>query len=155
MMTPKSLLRHPLCQSPIEDFLNGAKFQPVIDDPDADPKLVERLLFCSGKIYYDLLAEKIEKKRGDVAIIRIEELYPIPIERVTNLSRRYKKARELYWVQEEPANMGAWPFVNRKFSRFDLRVVARRESCSPATGYLSLHEFEQRDLIERAFETSS
>ncbi|MBU1317570.1 MAG: 2-oxoglutarate dehydrogenase E1 component [candidate division Zixibacteria bacterium] len=155
ILTPKSLLRHPLCQSPIEDFLTGARFEPVIDDPNADADRIRRVLFCSGKIYYDLVAEKIEKKRDDVAIVRIEELYPIPIERVTDLSRKYTNAKDLCWVQEEPANMGAWPFISRKFSRFRLRLIARRESCSPATGYLSLHESEQQDLIERAFDVPS
>lgn len=152
VLTPKSLLRHPECVSSLDEFVSGTRFQEVIDDPTSDPEKVTRLLFCSGKIYYDLLAKKREDERDDVAIIRVESLYPIPIEQVTEKLRRYKNCRDFVWAQEEPANMGAWPFISRKFSRFNLRVIARRESASSATAYLRLHKFEQEDLVKRAFE---
>jgi 2-oxoglutarate dehydrogenase E1 component len=149
LMTPKSLLRHPLCRSSIDEIVTGTRFMPVIDDPAVSD--VRRVLFCSGKVYYDLLAEKTQKERRDVAIVRVEELYPIPIEQLMSIAMKYSEAKDLYWVQEEPGNMGAWPFVNRKFSRFNLKIIARRESCSPATAYHSLHKAEQRDIVERAF----
>ncbi len=152
VLTPKSLLRHPECVSSLDEFVRGTRFQDVIDDPTSDPEKVTRLLFCSGKIYYDLLVKKREGEREDVAIIRVESLYPIPIEEVTEKLRRYKNCRDFVWVQEEPANMGAWPFISRKFSRFNLRVIARRESASSATAYLRLHKLEQEDLVKRAFE---
>jgi 2-oxoglutarate dehydrogenase E1 component len=123
----------------------------VIDDDTVDPTNTSRVLICSGKIYYDLLAEKEEQSRDDVAIVRVEELYPIPIEQLIGLYRKYTSAKDFYWVQEEPANMGAWPFIRRKFSRFDLGILARRESCSSATAYVSLHAAEQKDLVKRAF----
>lgn len=149
LITPKSLLRHPLCRSNIDEIATGTKFMPVIDDPDVSN--VTRVLFCSGKVYYDLLAEKTLKDRRDIAIVRVEELYPIPIEQLTAIARKYSEAKSLYWVQEEPGNMGAWPFVSRKFSRFKLKIIARRESCSPATAYHNLHKAEQKDIVMRAF----
>jgi 2-oxoglutarate dehydrogenase E1 component len=151
IMTPKSLLRHPLCQSDLADIAVGTAFQPVIDDTSADAAAVRRVLFCSGKIHYDLLSEKERLGRKDIAIVRVEELYPIHIEQITAIARKYASARDTLWVQEEPANMGAWPFVSRKFSRFNLRLVARRESASPATAYHSLHSSEQQDVLARAF----
>jgi len=151
MMTPKSLLRHPMCVSNLEELTDGRAFRAVLDDPDADPHKVTRVIFCSGKVYYDLLAEKLKNGRDNVAIVRIEELYPIPIEGVTGIARKYRSAEQMLWVQEEPGNMGAWPFISRKFSRFKLKVVARRESSSPATAYLGLHKFEQASVVERAF----
>jgi len=152
VMTPKSLLRHPECVSSLDDFVSGTGFREVIDDPTSNPEKVTRLLFCSGKVYYDLLAKKRADRRDDVAIIRVESLYPIPIEQLTEKIRRYSNCGDLVWAQEEPANMGAWPFVSRKFSRFNLRVVARRESASSATAYLRLHKSEQEDIVKRAFE---
>lgn len=153
IMSPKSLLRHPSCVSPVEDILNGS-FQELIDDVNADVKKVKRVLHCSGKIYYELLAKKESDKRDDIAIVRLEQLYPIPINQVESIFEKYKKAEHV-WVQEEPANMGAWTYLLDRQYRMKgevvYKVVARKTSSSPATGNKKQHLLEVQDLMERAF----
>jgi 2-oxoglutarate dehydrogenase E1 component len=153
IMSPKSLLRHPSCVSPVEDILNG-EFQELIDDTKADVKKVKRVLHCSGKIYYELLAKKEAGKRDDIAIIRLEQLYPIPINQVEGVFEKYKKAEHV-WVQEEPANMGAWTYLLDRQYRMKgevvYKVVARKTSSSPATGNKKQHLLELQDLMDRAF----
>jgi 2-oxoglutarate dehydrogenase E1 component len=153
IMSPKSLLRHPSCVSPVEDILNG-EFQELIDDTKADVKKVKRVLHCSGKIYYELLAKKEADKRDDIAIIRLEQLYPIPINQVEGVFEKYKKAEHV-WVQEEPANMGAWTYLLDRQYRMKgevvYKVVARKTSSSPATGNKKQHLLELQDLMDRAF----
>ncbi|OQP40726.1 2-oxoglutarate dehydrogenase E1 component [Niastella yeongjuensis] len=155
IFTPKSLLRHPKCVSPIDDFTRGG-FQELIDDSLANTEYVKRILFCSGKIYYDLLEKQRAEERRDIAIVRIEQLYPTPVQQMKNIKKKYSNARELIWVQEEPQNMGAWPYICRKFCETDLQmsVISRRESSSTATGHTKLHEPEQAAIIEDAFKTS-
>src|SRR5690606_37034714 len=133
IFTPKSLLRHPKCVSPMEDFTKGG-FREVLDDENVSVKDVRRLLLCSGKIYYDLLEAQESEDRKDVAIIPVEQLYPTPIDQIEKIREKYKHAKEFFWVQEEPENMGAWPYISRKFRKRNLDVIARRESSSPATG---------------------
>src|SRR5690606_36855901 len=111
VMYPKSLLRHPKVESPKEEFLSG-RFREVIDDPNADPKAVKKLLLCTGKVYYELLEKQEETRRKDVAIVRIEQLYPFPKTQVNDILAEYTKAK-VFWVQEEPENMGAWTFLLR------------------------------------------
>ena len=153
IMSPKSLLRHPNCISPVEDILNG-EFQELIDDTKADVKKVKRVLHCSGKIYYELLAKKETDKRDDIAIIRLEQLYPIPINQVEGVFEKYKKAEHV-WVQEEPANMGAWTYLLDRQYRMKgevvYKVVARKTSSFPATGNKKQHLLELQDLLDRAF----
>lgn len=151
VFTPKSLLRHPLCVSKIEEFTKGG-FHELIDDAYADPAKVKKILFCSGKIYYDLLDHQQKEKRKDVAIVRLEQLYPLPYAQLDQLLGRYKNAKQLVWVQEEPKNMGAWPFIVRKFNQYKIEVVARKESSSTATGYLKQHQTQQQYIIQKAFE---
>ncbi|GIV44169.1 MAG: hypothetical protein KatS3mg035_1292 [Bacteroidia bacterium] len=146
--TPKSLLRHPQCFSTIEDFTQKG-LQEVIDDI-ADPQKVERVLFCSGKIYYDLDKYRQQFNIENVAIIRIEQLYPIPMEQINKVLEKYNKAKEWFWVQEEPENMGAWPFYIRKFRRHSLDVISRKESASPATGSPKQHANQQAYLIKKS-----
>jgi 2-oxoglutarate dehydrogenase E1 component len=148
-MSPKSLLRHPLVVSPVEEFTQG-RFREVIGDPYATPDLVRKVLLCSGKVYFDLQEEQQKSKRQDVAIIRLEQLHPFPKTQLNEELKKYKNAK-LYWVQEEPANMGYWTYMLR-FLRRDLEdLVARKASSSPATGYLKIHVKEQKELVERAF----
>ncbi len=149
--TPKSLLRHPKCVSTIEDFSNN-KFTEVIDDAKADSKAVKRLVFCSGKVYYDLLEKQQSTNDKNVAIIRIEQYYPIPSKQIQSILDKYKNAKDNFWVQEEPENMGAWPYVNRKFKIKDLNVIARPESASPATGSSKMHAKQQLEIIEKTFQ---
>jgi 2-oxoglutarate dehydrogenase E1 component len=148
--TPKSLLRHPACTSNIEAFTKG-KFQEVIDDTSANPKKIKRIAFCSGKIYYDLIEEKQKQKNESVAIVRLEQLYPLPTQQLEAIIEKYKGA-EVVWVQEEPRNMGAWPFILRKFRQFNPTPITRKESSSPATGYLKQHLSQQEYIIKKTFE---
>ncbi len=148
-MSPKSLLRHPKVVSPIKDFTSGS-FKEVIGDTYATDAMVKKVLLCSGKIYFDLLEEQQKNERRDVAIIRLEQLAPFPDTQLTAELQKYKNAT-LYWVQEEPENMGAWSHILRLMRRRIEDVVARKASASPATGYMKIHVKEQQDIIMRAF----
>ena len=137
------------------EFTEG-KFQEVIDDSYADAKKVKRVLFCSGKIYYDLQEKQLADERKDVAIVRIEQLYPTPIQQMAKLKAKYSKAKEFTWVQEEPENMGAWPYMCRKFRKGDvlnLDVISRLEGSSTATGFAKQHAAQQTHIIAKAFES--
>lgn len=150
VLTPKSLLRHPKCVSTMHDLSNGA-FQEVINDPNTDPESVLRVVLCSGKIYYDLLARKEQLEALDIAIIRIEQLYPFPKEQVLNVLSNYPNAIQYLWVQEEPENMGAWNFINSQLPRLEIKPVTRQASGSPAVGLSKLHFLEQEEIIGKVF----
>ena len=156
VFTPKSLLRSPQCVSKLEEFTDGG-FREVIDDTYVKAGDVKRVLYCSGKIYYDLLEKQQVDKRKDVAIIRVEQLYPTPYEQLDSIRLKYKKANAHVWVQEEPENMGVWPYIVRKFRRseFDFDVVCRKESSSTATGYAKQHIAQQLYIIGQAFEDTA
>ena len=149
VMSPKSLLRHPKVVSPISEFTKGS-FRELISDDYADPKKVKRVLVCSGKIYYDLKEEQQKNKRKDIAIVRIEQLYPFPDTQLDDVLKSVGNP-EVFWVQEEPSNMGYWAFVLRTYNSFKMHVIARKPSASPATGFAKMHEAEQRELVETAF----
>lgn len=152
VMSPKSLLRHPEVISNVEEFTTGTRFQEVIDDEGVkDNKKIKRLLLCSGKVYFDLLEKKRTDKINHVAIVRLEQLYPIPEKQLQALFEKYSHA-EIVWVQEESANMGAWQHLFMHFGcKKDIRLIARRASASPATGFLRLHNLQQEELVSRAF----
>ncbi len=151
VMSPKSIFRHPKVVSKLDAFTKGS-FQEVIGDDYADKAKVKRVLICSGKVYFDLLDRQEKDKRKDVAIIRLEQLHPFPTKQVEAELAKYKSA-EIFYVQEEPENMGYWSYVIREFgwARFS-KLVARKKSASPATGFLKVHGEEQAALINRAFE---
>jgi 2-oxoglutarate dehydrogenase E1 component len=149
VMTPKSLLRHPLCVSSLTDFTKGS-FQELIDDAYAEVKKVEKVLFCSGKIYYDLLEEQQKNARKDIAIVRLEQLYPMPEAAMDAVMEKYKGAT-YHWVQEEPKNMGAWTYLLRREENFKLKLISRKASASTATGFAKVHAKEQRQIVEEAF----
>ncbi len=149
VMSPKSLLRAEEVHSPMEDFINGS-FQEVLDDSYADPKKVKKVLLCSGKIAVDLYRYQQKNERKDVAIVRLEQLYPFPQKQLEKVLSKYKKAKQV-WVQEEPLNMGAYTFMLMHYDR-NLEVVSRKASASPATGYNKIHEKEQQEIIQKAFE---
>ncbi|MDB5131010.1 MAG: 2-oxoglutarate dehydrogenase component [Mucilaginibacter sp.] len=154
IFTPKSLLRSPKCVSKLEEFTSG-KFHELIDDDYADPKKVKRVLLCTGKIYYDLLEKQQVDKRKDVAIVRIEQLYPTPLLQILKIKAKYGKATEFFWVQEEPENMGAWPYICRKFHNdkvINVNVISRHEGSSTATGFAKQHAAQQLYIISKAFE---
>lgn len=150
LMTPKSLLRHPACVSRLEDFTSGT-FRQVIDDSSVKAKDVKRVLFCSGKIYYDLLERQQKDKRSDVAIVRVEQLFPMPEKEMDEVFAKYKNA-EFCWVQEEPKNMGAWTYLLRREENFRLRLISRKASASPATGFSKVHAKEQAQIVDEAFD---
>jgi 2-oxoglutarate dehydrogenase E1 component len=153
IFTPKSLLRHPLAVSPLEELAQGS-FQRVIPSK-ADPAKVKKILLCSGKVYYDLAEGRKTRARDDVAIVRLEQLYPLG-DAIAKALAPYKDGTPLVWVQEEPRNMGGWYFVHARLrdvigDRLPLSYVARAESASPATGSHASHQLEQKMLIEAAF----
>ncbi len=149
IFTPKSLLRHPEAVSSSKDLTDGT-FQEIIDDSYVNAKEVKRLLLCTGKVYYDLKAKQQKDKRKDVAIVRLEQLYPMPEEQSWKLIEKYKHAEKV-WVQEEPKNMGAFTFLRRYTQFDDFKLIARKSSASPATGYASVHAQEQAKIVNNAF----
>jgi len=149
VMTPKSLLRHPLCVSAIDEFTKGS-FQELIDDKFVSTKEVKKVLFCSGKIYYDLLDRQQKDNRKDVAIVRVEQLYPMPEKAMDAITEKYKQAT-CFWVQEEPKNMGAWTYLLRREENFKLKLISRKASASTATGFAKVHAKEQLQIIDEAF----
>ena len=150
VMSPKSLLRHPKVVSPIADFTKG-RFRELLGDDYATPSKTKRVLLCSGKIFYDLKEEQQTAKRKDVAVVRIEQLYPFPETQLDDVLGQYKKA-EVFWVQEEPSNMGYWAFVLRTYFKRNLKLISRKASASPATGYHKLHDEEQREIVNQSFD---
>ncbi len=152
VMTPKSLLRHPRATSHLEELSEG-HFRSVIDDATADPSKVRKVVFCAGKVYYELLAEKEERKADDVALVRIEQLYPLPKDEIKALLIKYQKADKHIWTQEEPANMGAWGFLLQHFpEEVRLQRVSLKASAAPATGSSKRAMERQRSIIQETFE---
>ncbi len=150
IMSPKSMLRHPKVISPIEEFLTG-NFREIITGDNADSKKkLRKVIFCSGKIFYDLDAHREENKVKDIAIFRMEQLYPIPEKQIADILKKHETA-EVLWVQEEPANMGAWSFIATNLSHINWQPICRKASASPATGFYKIHAAEQREIIESAF----
>jgi 2-oxoglutarate dehydrogenase E1 component len=156
IMSPKSLLRAPHATSSLDELSTGT-FQRIIPDSgDLDAKKVKRVLLCSGKVYYDLVAHRKETQRKDVAILRVEQLYPLRKGELESMLKPYKDGTQVVWVQEEPWNMGAWYYMQARLpdllgKRFSLSSVTRPESASPATGSMSAHKLEQEHLLQRAF----
>jgi 2-oxoglutarate dehydrogenase E1 component len=147
--SPKANLRHPGSYSGIEEFINGG-FKEVIDDTFADEKKVKKVLFCSGKIYFDLAERQRKDKRMDVAIIRVEQLYPLPLLQLESLYKKYYRAT-WFWIQEEPLNMGAASNLQTNLKSINYGIISRQPSASTATGYAKVHEQEQGEIIETAF----
>ena len=154
VMTPKSLLRHKLAVSPVDDFLTGTRFHEVLDDASADPDRVRRVLVCSGKVYYDLVSKREEASHSsEVAIVRLEQFYPWPAESLQSALSRYHAAGEWVWVQEESQNMGGWTYLGPRLQElmgFPFQYVGRDASASPATGLHHVHDREQLELVEAA-----
>jgi 2-oxoglutarate decarboxylase len=151
--TPKSLLRLKAAVSELDDFTGGT-FQPVLPDLKADDDSVTRVLLCSGKIYYDLAAARDAQERKDIAIVRVEQLYPLPADEIKAELARFPGA-EVVWVQEEPANQGAWPFMALNLPEHldgrPLLRASRKASASPAVGSHSVHEAQQQEVVATAF----
>lgn len=152
--TPKKLLRYPSCVSSLKDFTTGG-FQEVIDDATATAKAVKKVVFCCGKVYYDLIEAKTKNSADEVAIVRMEQLYPFPVKQIKTILDKYKGATEYIWAQEEPENMGAWAHVMRMFTKYSetenikLKYIGRAENASPATGFSKSHAEQQQAIIDK------
>lgn len=154
ILTPKVLLRHPKCISPIADFGGETRFQEILPDTLRTPyKNVRKILLCTGKLYYQLVEERDTKKHYDTAIIRIEQLHPFPLEQLKKLLAKYKNVEKLVWVQEEPVNMGYWTYLSRTYFNqgLEMELVARKPASAPDTGYSGKHKREQARIIAAAF----
>jgi 2-oxoglutarate dehydrogenase E1 component len=151
VMTPKSLLRHPQAVSGIDDLSAGG-FQKIIGDPEPK-KTPRRVLLCSGKIYYDLIQKRQAAKDAGIAVIRMEQLFPFPKKYLREIQKKYVRAKEWFWVQEEPENMGAWSFVRPRIEavlKKPLAYIGRKISASTATGFKNIYEREQAAILEAA-----
>jgi 2-oxoglutarate dehydrogenase E1 component len=150
IMSPKSLLRHPLCVSSFEDFTKGG-FREIYDDATvSNASNVKKVLLCSGKIYYELMAKKEADKREDIAIVRFEQVYPFPKVQLNALMEKYIGAK-FCWVQEESSNMGAWQFILTNLRSYDIELISRKSSASPATGFKKQHAKESAEIMSKAF----
>jgi 2-oxoglutarate dehydrogenase E1 component len=155
VMTPKSLLRLPAASSTMSELTTGG-FQPVIDDQAiTDKSAVKRVVVCSGKVFYDLEAGREDARDGRVAIVRLEQFYPFPAEKLKEIFASYTNAKQILWTQEEPQNMGGWTFVEQRIREVlpegrSLRYVGRAASASPATGSYKIHELEQKQIVDRS-----
>ncbi|QPC81380.1 2-oxoglutarate dehydrogenase E1 component [Phototrophicus methaneseepsis] len=155
VMSPKSLLRSPNVYSPATEMAQSG-WQPVIDDPQANPKKTTRLVFCSGKYYYDLVNSEWREKYPEVAIVRVEQLYPLPVNELTAIWERYRKTvKQVLWAQEEPKNMGAWDYMSYRLSKMiqdkPVHYMGRRRSPSPAEGSKTVWQYNQNTIIEYTF----
>ena len=151
VFTPKSLLRHLKVVSTLEDLAEG-EFQTLIDDPTADAAKVEKLVFCQGKFYYDLLKKKEELNAENVALVRLEQLYPLDKSKINSILNKYTNRKQLIWAQEEPENMGAWTFLLRKMREVPFELISPREAASPATGSHQKFNSIHNHAIDRVFE---
>jgi 2-oxoglutarate dehydrogenase E1 component len=159
IMSPKSLLRHPAAISTLSEFTQGGFRRIIPDEAEIDPMKVKRILLCTGKVYFDLAVKRAEQGLNDVAIIRLEQLYPLRKHELMSLLGLYPKGTPVVWVQEEPRNMGAWSYINRQLPGELLGLhpwscVTRERSSSPAAGSEKRHKLEQARLLEEAFEDS-
>ncbi|MDH3323981.1 MAG: 2-oxoglutarate dehydrogenase E1 component, partial [Flavobacteriaceae bacterium] len=150
VFTPKSLLRHPAAVSEMTDFTEG-EFQEVIDDTLA-PEKVKRMVFCSGKFYYDLLAEREKLNRDDLALIRIEQLFPLHKDKIQKIIDKYTQVEDYIWAQEEPRNMGAWSYMLQRFELKDLQVRSRNYYSAPAAGSSTRFKRRQQRVIDSVFD---
>jgi 2-oxoglutarate dehydrogenase E1 component len=154
VFTPKSLLRHPKVVSTREEMASGS-FQELIDDPTADVKKVKSLVFCTGKFYYDLLETREELKRDDVALVRIEQLFPLPTDKLREIIKKYKNADDIVWAQEEPRNMGAYSFLMMHFEEArSFRICSRKMYSAPAAGSAVRSKSRHNKVIESVFDKS-
>ena len=153
LFSPKSLLRHPDCISSSEDFSN-VSFQEVIEDQiSTSTTSIKKVVFMTGKIFYDLKKKKEDIKNKDVCLIRIEQIYPFPKRKIDMILKKYNKAKEYLWVQEEPKNMGAWSFISQNFRKeSNIKLVSRKAAASPASGSASSYNKRQELILKTVFD---
>ncbi len=150
VFTPKSLLRHPKVQSKVIELAHGP-FKVIIDDATAETNRVEKVVFTSGRLYYDLEKYKLENGITNVAVVRLEQIYPVPNKQIDLILKKYNKSGKLIWAQDEPENMGAWPFINRKLEHLGFKLVSRPESASPAVGLMEKHKQGLDAILQSVF----
>src|SRR5262249_45922737 len=155
LMTPKSLLRHPRCISTLDELASGTFQRVIADAAPAERAAVERILLCSGKIYFELNEKRKALGKAHVAILRIEQLYPLPKDPLKSALADYPAGTPVFWVQEEPENMGAWRFLKvhvgqQLLDRFPFAGICRQSAASPATGSASSHKIEQEKILAQA-----
>lgn len=158
VMTPKSLLRNPKVYSSLRDLAEG-QWQPVIDDVQAaaNRAAVRQIIMCSGKIYFDVVSDPRRAERADIALVRVEQLYPLETDAISRIIESYPNATEVVWLQEEPANGGAWDSMHQRLQHIlngslPLRLIARPRRASPAEGSMGMHALHQATLIDRAYD---
>jgi len=150
VFTPKKLLRHPKAVSSIKEMAKGS-FQMVIEDNSVDKKKANKVVLCTGKMYYDMLEEREKRGVSDMALIRLEQLYPFPEKALEKALKGYGKKVQLLWAQEEPENMGAWSYIMRMMRKSNIDVIAYPAQASPAAGSSKMHEARMRQVMEQLF----
>jgi len=151
VFTPKKLLRYPKAKSKMEELAEG-RFQELIDDPTVEAKEVDTVVFCSGKIYYEILEEKEKTESGEnIAVVRLEQIYPLPEKQMDKIIEKYSKAKKHLWVQEEPKNMGAWSFIAINYETVKLQCISRLASASPASGSPVTAAARQQAILDSLF----
>jgi 2-oxoglutarate dehydrogenase E1 component len=150
MLTPKSLLRHPECVSSLND-LSAGQFNTILNDSTVNPLDVTHFVMCSGRIYYDIIAAVREKNLSDIAVVRLEQLYPFAPEMLQGIMDKFPGAQKFTWVQDEPANMGAWGFLSKWLRPMGFTLISRPFSSSPAAGSSELHKLRQKKIIDKLF----
>ena len=154
VFTPKSLLRHPKCVSTVQDFTNG-KFQMLINEEVVKPKETKTLVFVSGKFYYDLLERREETERNDVALVRIEQLFPLPLNEIRTVLKEYSNVKDIVWAQEEPRNMGAYSHMLMNLDEAKtFRAASRRSYSAPAAGSSTRSKKRHQEVIDFVFDAS-
>ncbi len=151
VFTPKSLLRHPMVTSSVDELAEGA-FQEVIEDSVPNPAKIRKLVFIFGKLYYDLHKRQAEEGIQNTAVVRVEQLFPLPVDRIKAIIAKYPNAEKVLWVQDEPSNMGAWQHVQRFMPDVPFQLISRPASASPAVGLMHQHNNRLKAILDTVFE---
>ncbi|MDO9613826.1 MAG: 2-oxoglutarate dehydrogenase E1 component, partial [Bacteroidota bacterium] len=151
IFTPKSLLRHPMVTSSVDELSNG-HFQEIIEDVVSKPEKIRKLVFTYGKLYYDLHKRQAEEGIQDVTIVRVEQLFPLPIDQIKSIIAKYQHVEKIIWAQDEPSNMGAWQHVQRFLPTVPFELISRPASASPAGGLMYQHNLRLKMILDSVFE---
>jgi 2-oxoglutarate dehydrogenase E1 component len=151
IFTPKSLLRHPMVTSSVDELADG-HFHELIEDTVHHPETIQKLVFTYGKLYYDLHKRQAEEGVTNMAVVRVEQLFPLPIEQIKSIIAKYPKLENIYWVQDEPSNMGAWSHIQRFLPEVPFALISRTASASPAGGLMFQHNARLKKILDTVFE---
>jgi 2-oxoglutarate dehydrogenase E1 component len=150
IFTPKSLLRHPMVTSSLEDLADG-HFQEIIEDTVSKPEKIKKLVFTYGKLYYDLHKRQAEEGISNAAVVRVEQLFPLPVDRIKSIVAKYPNLEKIIWAQDEPSNMGAWSHIQRFLPDVPFELVSRKASASPAVGLMYQHNLRLKEILDSVF----